>query len=148
MNWNQKRQLVNLIKAVNELLNIENTSKIKNTIKTLDLDHEHTANMEFEYGKNFIRIYSMNGEWQVNNEYDDIYFDLILQSEYDNLFMESNCKTPKEYIPKIVATRIEKGLKYLADNSKDFVRKINLIVDEDKRNVAMEEFFPKRYIKI
>ena len=147
LNRKEKKNLIKLINAVNELLDIDNPTKIKSMIKKLDLDHEHNANMEFEYGKNFIRIYSMSGEWQVNNEYDDIYFDLILQ-EYHNLYIESNCKTPKEYIPKIVITRIKKGLKYLADNSKDFVRKINLIVDEDKRNVAMEEFFPKRYIKI
>ena len=146
MNWNQKRQLVNLIKAVNELLNIENTSKIKNTIKMLDLDHEHKNNMEFTYGRNFIRIYSMSSEWQVYGYYDDIHFDLILSD--DNFKFESNCKTPFEYVPKVVKKRIKNALKYLADNSKDFIRKINLIVDEDKRNVAMEEFFPKRYVKI
>ena len=148
LNRKEKKNLIKLINAVNELLDIDNPTKIKNIIKKLDLDHEHNANMEFEYGKNFIRIYSMSGEWQVNNEYDDIYFDLILQSEYDNIFMESNCKTPKEYIPKIVTTRIEKGLKYLSDNSKEFVRKINLIVDEDRRNVALKEFLPRKYVKL
>ena len=148
LNRKEKRNLIKLINAVNELLDIDNPTKIKSTIKKLDLDHEHNANMEFEYGKNFIRIYSMSGEWQVNNEYDDIYFDLILQQEYHNLYIESNCKTPKEYIPKIVTTRIKKGLKYLADNSKEFVRKINLIVDEDRRNVALKEFLPRKYIKI
>ena len=148
LNRKEKKNLIKLINAVNELLDIDNPTKIKSTIKKLDLDHEHNANMEFEYGKNFIRIYSMSGEWQVNNEYDDIYFDLILQSEYNNLFMESNCKTPKEYIPKIVTTRIEKGLKYLSDNSKEFVRKINLIVDEDRRNVALKEFLPRKYVKL
>lgn len=147
LNRKEKKNLIKLINAVNELLDIDNPIKIKNTIKKLDLNHEHTANMEFEYGKNFIRIYSMSGEWQVNNEYDDIYFDLILQ-EYHNFFIESNCKTPKEYIPKIVTTRIEKGLKYLSDNSKEFVRKINLIVDEDRRNVALKEFLPRKYVKI
>ena len=148
LNRKEKKNLIKLINAVNELLDIDNPMKIKNTIKKLDLDHEHTANMEFEYGKNFIRIYSMSGEWQVNNEYDDIYFDLILEVEYNNLYIESNCKTPKEYIPKIVITRIEKGLKYLSDNSKEFIRKINLIVDEDRRNVALKEFLPRKYVKI
>ena len=148
LNRKEKKNLIKLINAVNELLDIDNPMKIKNTIKKLDLDHEHNANMEFEYGKNFIRIYSMSGEWQVNNEYDDIYFDLILEVEYNNLFMESNCKTLKEYIPKIVTIRIEKGLKYLSDNSKEFIRKINLIVDEDRRNVALKEFLPRKYIKI
>ena len=148
LNRKEKKNLIKLINAVNGLLDIDNPTKIKSTIKKLDLDHEHNANMEFEYGKNFIRIYSMSGEWQVNNEYDDIYFDLILQSGYDNIFMESNCKTPKEYIPKIVTTRIEKGLKYLSDNSKEFVRKINLIVDEDRRNVALKEFLPRKYVKL
>ena len=147
LNRKEKRNLIKLINTVNELLDIDNIMKIKSTIKKLNLDHEHNANMEFEYGKNFIRIYSMSGEWQVNNEYDDIYFDLILQ-EHHNLFIESNCKTPKEYIPKIVTTRIEKGLKYLADNSKEFVRKINLIVDEDRRNVALKEFLPRKYVKL
>ena len=147
LNRKEKRNLIKLINTINELLDIDNIMKIKSTIKKLDLDHEHNANMEFEYGKNFIRIYSMSGEWQVNNEYDDIYFDLILQ-EYHNLYIESNCKTPKEYIPKIVTTRIEKGLKYLSDNSKEFIRKINLIVDEDRRNVALKEFLPRKYIKL
>ena len=147
LNRKEKKNLIKLINAVNELLDIDNPTKIKSMIKKLDLDHEHNANMEFEYGKNFIRIYSMSGEWQVNNEYDDIYFDLILQ-EYHNLYIESNCKTPKEYIPKIVITRIKKGLKYLADNSKEFVRKINLIVDEDRRNIALKEFLPRKYVKI
>ena len=148
LNRKEKKNLIKLINAINELLDIDNPTKIKNIIKKLDLDHEHNANMEFEYGKNFIRIYSMSGEWQVNNEYDDIYFDLILEAEYNNLYIESNCKTPKEYIPKIVTTRVEKGLKYLADNSKEFVRKINLIVDEDRRNVALKEFLPRKYVKI
>lgn len=148
LNRKEKKNLIKLINVVNELLDIDNPTKIKSTIKKLDLDHEHNANMEFEYGKNFIRIYSMSGEWQVNNEYDDIYFDLILQSEHNNLFMESNCKTQKEYIPKIVTTRIEKGLKYLSNNSKEFVRKINLIVDEDRRNVALKEFLPRKYVKL
>lgn len=148
LNRKEKKNLIKLINVVNELLDIDNPMKIKNTIKKLDLDHEHTANMEFEYGKNFIRIYSMSGEWQVNNEYDDIYFDLILEVEYNNLYIESNCKTPKEYIPKIVITRIEKGLKYLSNNSKEFIRKINLIVDEDRRNVALKEFLPRKYVKI
>ena len=148
LNRKEKKNLIKLINAVNELLDIDNPTKIKNAIKKLDLDHEHNANMEFEYGKDFIRIYSMSGEWQVNNEYDDIYFDLILQQEYHNLYIESNCKTPKEYIPKIVTTRIEKGLKYLSDNSKEFVRKINLIVDEDRRNVALKEFLPRKYVKL
>lgn len=147
LNRKEKKNLIKLINAVNELLDIDNPTKIKSTIKKLDLEHEHNANMEFEYGKNFIRIYSMSGEWQVNNEYDDVYFDLILQ-EYHNLYIESNCKTPKEYIPKIVTTRIEKGLKYLSDNSKEFIRKINLIVDEDRRNVALKEFLPRKYVKI
>ena len=148
LNRKEKRNLIKLINTVNELLDIDNIMKIKSTIKKLNLNHERNANMEFEYGKNFIRIYSMSGEWQVNNEYDDIYFDLILQQEYHNLYIESNCKTPKEYIPKIVTTRIKKGLKYLADNSKEFVRKINLIVVEDRRNVALKEFLPRKYIKI
>ena len=148
LNRKEKKNLIKLINAVNELLDIDNPTKIKNAIKKLDLDHEHNANMEFEYCKDFIRIYSMSGEWQVNNEYDDIYFDLILQQEYHNLYIESNCKTPKEYIPKIVTTRIEKGLKYLSDNSKEFVRKINLIVDEDRRNVALKEFLPRKYVKL
>ena len=147
LNRKEKRNLIKLINTVNELLDIDNIMKIKSTIKKLNLDHEHNANMEFEYGKNFIRIYSMSGEWQVNNEYDDIYFDLILQ-EHHNLFIESNCKTPKEYIPKIVTTRIEKGLKYLSDNSKEFVRKINLIVDEDRRNIALKEFLSRKYVKL
>ena len=148
LNRKEKKNLIKLINAVNELLDIDNPTKIKSTIKKLDLDHEHNANMEFEYGKNFIRIYSMSGEWQVNNEYDDIYFDLILEAEYNNLYIESNCKTPKEYIPKIVTTRIEKGLKYLSNNSKEFVRKINLIIDEDRRNVALKEFLPRKYLKL
>lgn len=146
MNRFQTRKLINLIKTVNELLNIESTSKIKSTIQTLKLKHDYKNNLEFNYGKNFIRIYSLNCEWQIYGYYDDIHFNLILDD--DKIRFESNCKTPFEYIPKVVKNRIKKGLKYLANNSKDSIRKINLIIDEDKRNVAMEEFFPKRYVKI
>ena len=146
----QKRNLINLIKCVNELLDIDNTVKIKNTIKKLELDHEHHGNLEFDYGKNFIRIYSMSGEWQVNKTYDDVYFDVYYTNNGVGEFfrIESNCKTPLDYIPKIVETRIMKGLKYLSDNSKEFTRKINLIVDEERRNVALKEFLPRRYVKI
>ena len=146
----EKRNLINLIKSMNELLNIDNTIKIKNTIKKLELDHEHNGNLEFDYGKNFIRIYSMSGEWQVHKTYDDVYFDIIYTENGVGEFfrIDSNCKTPLEYIPNIVETRIMKGLKYLSDNSKEFIKKINLIVDEDKRNIALKEFLPRRYVKI
>ena len=57
LNRKEKKNLIKLINAVNELLDIDNPMKIKNTIKKLDLDHEHTANMEFEYGKNlFVKM--------------------------------------------------------------------------------------------
>lgn len=147
MNRNQIRKLTKFIKTINELLNIENTSKIKNTIQKLKLKHDYKNNLEFDYGKNFIRIYSLNCEWQVYDYYDDIYFNLILDDD-NNIKFESNCKTPFEYVPKVVKNRIRKGLKYIIDNSKDYIRKINLIVDEDRRNIAMNEFFPKRYVKI
>jgi len=157
-----RKQLIKLSESINNLLDIDNTAKIKNTIKKLDLDHEHRGNIEFDYGKNFIRIYSMSEEWRVNNDYDEIYFDLIFIKNdkyelnindnilYKNYYylISTNSKTPKEYLPKIVTTRIEKGLKYLADNANDFVRKINLIVDEERRNVALKEFLPRKYVKL
>ena len=113
---------------MNELLGIENASKIKSIIKTLNLNHSHKGSIGFDYGKNLIRIYSMNSEWQTYGEDEEIYFDLNLDKLGD-FTITSNCKTYKEYLHKIVITRLEMGLKYLANNSKEFIRKINLIVD-------------------
>ena len=156
LNRHEIKQLSKLTDAMNELLELNNTIKIKNTIKKLNLDHEQYGHLEFDYGYNFIRIYSMSEEWRVNNDYDEIYFDLkLLKTKNDEILnkgnkyvITSNCKTPFEYIPKIVTSRLEKGVKYLADNSKEFIRKINLIVDEDRRNVALKEFLPRKYVKL
>ena len=147
LNPRQRKQLIKLINTMNKLLDINSTSKIKNTISKLDLDHEHKSGTEFDYGKNFIRIYSMSEEWQVYNDYEEIYFDLKL-CEFDELDITSNCKTPFDYIPQVVKIRIKNALKYLADNSSDLIRKINLIIDEDNRNVALNEFLPRKHIKL
>ena len=103
------------------------------------MSRKYNENLKFDYGENKIRVYSTLEDWKVHKSYEKIYFELSF-NECHEFYFYSNCKTPYDYIPKIVKTRIEKGFKYLARNSSDFIRKINLVIDADRRDLALEEF--------
>lgn len=143
----QKNQFQKIMNSINNFYKLTSDKKeLNKCIQRIELDHDMEGELEFEFNEHGIRIYSINAEWQVYKEYDDIYFDVIIQDK--EIHISTNAITHINDVPESIMCKILIGLNFILKNSELLINTIDKITSKIKDNIKMKEFFPRRYGKL